>query len=152
MILLDTDHVTVLRSAGGERRTRLIAKLALAAEEEIAIPVVVAEEVMRGWLAAIAKERQPQRQVLAYRELADMLEFFTEFPVARFDDAAAALFETFSRIRIGAMDRKIAAIAVANKALLLTANRRDFEQVPGLRLENWMDEPPAPPIPPAPPG
>lgn len=23
--------------------------------------------------------------------------------------------------------------------LLLTANRRDYEQVPGLRFENWMD-------------
>jgi tRNA(fMet)-specific endonuclease VapC len=50
------------------------------------------------------------------------------------------------------MDKKIAAIAIANKALLLTANRRDYEQIPGLRFENWMDEPPVlpPSSPPAP--
>jgi tRNA(fMet)-specific endonuclease VapC len=33
---------------------------------------------------------------------------------------------------------KIAAIAIANDALLLSANLRDFEQVPGLRVEDWL--------------
>ncbi len=143
MILLDTDHVSILRASGGERRTRLVARLALAVEEQISIPVVVAEEVMRGWLTAIAKERQALRQVFAYRELADMIRFFAQFPIAHFDDASARQFATFGGIQIGAMDRKIAAITIINNALLLTANRRDFEQIPGLRFENWMDEPPS---------
>ncbi len=39
-----------------------------------------------------------------------------------------------SGIRIGTMDLKTACIAMANKALLLTANRRDFEKVPGLEI------------------
>jgi len=30
-------------------------------------------------------------------------------------------------------------ILIVNNALLLTANRRDYEQVPGLRFDNWMD-------------
>jgi tRNA(fMet)-specific endonuclease VapC len=37
------------------------------------------------------------------------------------------------------MDLKIAAIALVNQALLLTANRRHFERVPGLKSENWLD-------------
>jgi tRNA(fMet)-specific endonuclease VapC len=37
------------------------------------------------------------------------------------------------------MDLKIAATALVNDALLLSANRRDFERVPGLRVENWLD-------------
>ena len=32
-----------------------------------------------------------------------------------------------------------ACIAMANNALLLTANRRDFEKVQGLRFENWLE-------------
>jgi predicted nucleic acid-binding protein len=36
-------------------------------------------------------------------------------------------------------DLKAACIAMANNALLLTANRRDFEKVPGLRFENWLE-------------
>jgi tRNA(fMet)-specific endonuclease VapC len=42
------------------------------------------------------------------------------------------------RIRIGTQDLKIAAIALANDALLLSANLRDFEQVPILRVEDWL--------------
>lgn len=145
MILLDTDHVTVLRMPPTDRRTRLLARLSLAAGEPITIPVVAAEETMRGWLAAIAKERQARRQVGPYDELARLFDFFAEFEIAPFDERAADLFDQFRRIRISASDRKIAAIARANNALLLTANRRDYEQVPGLRFENWMDEPPAPP-------
>lgn len=41
-------------------------------------------------------------------------------------------------IRIGSMDIKIASIAIANDALVLSANLRDFELVPGLRVENWL--------------
>ena len=33
----------------------------------------------------------------------------------------------------------MACIALANEVLFLTANRRDFEKVPGLRFENWLE-------------
>ena len=44
-----------------------------------------------------------------------------------------------SGVRIATMDLKTACIALASNALLLTANRRDFEKVPGLRFESWLD-------------
>lgn len=141
MILLDTNHVTLLRLAQSARRDHLVARLAGAAGERVCIPVVTVEEQMRGWLAAIAKERQPGRQVGPYRELAALFDFFADYDIIPFDEAAVAIFEQFGRIQIGSMDKKIAAIALANNALLLTANRRDFEQVPNLRFENWMDPP-----------
>jgi tRNA(fMet)-specific endonuclease VapC len=43
------------------------------------------------------------------------------------------------RIRIGTQDLKIAAIALSRDALLLSANLRDFQRVPGLRVENWLE-------------
>ncbi|WP_020468514.1 type II toxin-antitoxin system VapC family toxin [Zavarzinella formosa] len=94
---------------------------------------------MRGWLASIAKERQAHRQIMAYRELAELFAFFSGYHIALFNESAANLFDGFTRIRIGTMDRKIAAIAMVHNALLLTRNRQDFEQIPGLRFENWMD-------------
>jgi tRNA(fMet)-specific endonuclease VapC len=42
------------------------------------------------------------------------------------------------KIRIGSQDLKIAAIAMTENALLLSANLRDFQKVPGLRVENWL--------------
>lgn len=141
MILLDTDHVSVLRMPGGDRRNRLVGRMALETRIPIAIPVVVTEETMRGWLSAIAKERRAERQVFAYRELGDMFRFFAEFPIVPFDDAAAVRYDQLvaAKVRIGTMDLKIAATTLVNDALLLTANKRDFAQVPGLRFENWMD-------------
>jgi tRNA(fMet)-specific endonuclease VapC len=41
------------------------------------------------------------------------------------------------RLRIGTMDLKIAATALANDATLLTRNTSDFGRIPGLRIEDW---------------
>jgi tRNA(fMet)-specific endonuclease VapC len=56
-----------------------------------------------------------------------------------FDTEAAARFELLKRvpIRIGSMDLKIAAIALAREATLLTRNLIDFRKVPGLSAEDW---------------
>ena len=40
---------------------------------------------------------------------------------------------------IGSRDLEIAATALANDVLLLSANRTDFESVPDLQVENWLD-------------
>ena len=59
----------------------------------------------------------------------------------QFEQAAADLFDSLqaAKVRIATRDLKIAAISLATNALLLTANRRDFEKVPGLRFENWLE-------------
>ena len=142
MILLDTDHVTLLKYPDNERGKRLTDRLdTVPPDEEVGVAIITVEEQMRGWLASITKERTARRQVAPYRELAALFEFFAEFAIALFDDRAADQFDAFraAKIRLGSMDLKIAAIAIVNKALLLSANRRDFEQVPGLRVENWLD-------------
>ncbi|MBI5758384.1 MAG: hypothetical protein HZA46_07695 [Planctomycetales bacterium] len=34
---------------------------------------------------------------------------------------------------------RIAAITLANEATLLSRNRKDFEKIPDLKVENWLD-------------
>ena len=41
------------------------------------------------------------------------------------------------KMRVGTMDFRIAAIALAHDALLLSRNLTDFRKVPGLRVEDW---------------
>ena len=139
MIALDTDHVSALAQPAGVRGQRLAARLRAVRGAAVCVPIVAVEEQMRGWLASIVKERQVTRQVSAYRELRNLFSFFAPFRILAFDDAAVEVFETLGAIRIGTMDKKIASVALANSALLLTANRRDFEKVPGLNFDNWMD-------------
>jgi len=81
------------------------------------------------------------RQVTGYRELARLFDFFSAYHILPFDTAAAGRYEELrqAKIRVGTADLKIAAIALVNDALLLTANRQDFERIPGLRFANWLD-------------
>ena len=69
---------------------------------------------MRGWLSCLAKERNSQRQVAPYRELATLFEFYAQFTIVPFDERAASQFDVLrsAKIRIGTMDLKIAAIAL----------------------------------------
>ena len=140
MILLDTDHVTLLQHAQGARYERLAERLNKVVDD-VAVPIVAIEEQMRGWMAVIAKERLTRRQVPPYRELAELFRFFSRYVIAPFDESAAARFDELraKKIRLGTMDLKISAIALVQNALLLSANRRDFERVPALRVENWAD-------------
>lgn len=142
MILLDTDHITLLKYPDSERGSRLVERLkSRPSGVVLAVSIVTVEEQMRGWLASVAKERLARRQVMAYTELAQLFDYFRSFKITLFDERAADQFDALrvAKIRLGTMDLKIAAIALTNNALLLTANRRDFEKVPGLRVENWLD-------------
>jgi tRNA(fMet)-specific endonuclease VapC len=142
MILIDTDHATFLKYPDSERGRRFIERMeAASATETFGVAIVTVEERMRGWLAVIAKERTALRQVAGYRELAQLFQFYHEFEIVLFDEAAAQLFDDLrkQKLRLGTMDLKIAATAVVNNALLLSANLSDFRQVPGIRVENWLD-------------
>ena len=141
MILLDTDHLTVLRFRSGERCVRLVSRMETAQGEVFGTTVINAAEQMKGWLAAINNEKDALQQVTGYRELAKLFDFYSGYHIASFDEASATRFLELrqSKIRIGTNDLKIAAIALTNNALLLTANRQDFELVPNLRFENWLE-------------
>jgi len=56
-----------------------------------------------------------------------------------FDARAATRFDELKRqkIRVGTQDLKIASIALANDATLLTCNTHDFVQIPSLKFEDW---------------
>ena len=55
-------------------------------------------------------------------------------------DAYGVIKDTLRRLGkpIGDMDTLIAAHALAENLILVTHNTRHFEQVPGLKLEDWM--------------
>lgn len=141
MILLDTDHVTVLWYTEHPRCAALNARLQSLQNEVAATTVITAEEQMRGWLAEIARMRGARKQIPAYERLANLFRFFARWPIVPFDDRAADELERLhkARIRIGTPDLKIASITLVHDALLLSANLRDFHKVPDLKVENWLE-------------
>lgn len=140
MILLDTDHLTVLKYPESAQYGVLTARMRDSADQAFTTTAVSVEEQMRGWLAEIAKAREVADQVPYYGRFVELFTFFSSWQIVPFDAGAAAEFTRLrkERVRIGTMDLKIAAIALVQRAKLLSANVRDFQQVPGLDLENWL--------------
>ena len=83
----------------------------------------------------MAKAKTIEQEVNAYKKLNKFLDRFRKTPVLEFDEKAAQIFHTLkaSKIRVGTMDLKIASIAIANDALLLSRNLKDFGQIPNLK-------------------
>ena len=138
MIILDTDVLSLVQRANGPEYENLVGRLDFA-DDEVAVSIVSFEEQMRGWLAFIARAGSLTQQINAYAKLHALLDDFTTRPVLDFDRDAAVELERLSRskVRIGTMDSKIAAISLAHNALLISRNLRDFRKVPELRVEDW---------------
>lgn len=121
MILLDTDHLTLLKYPDNPRYAILEARMAASVDQDIGTTIISAEEQMRGWLAVISRRRDVHQQIDAYRELLGLLEFLNRWTVMPFDERAAELLTAHRRqgVRIGTMDLKIAAIVLVHEALLL---------------------------------
>lgn len=138
MLVLDTDHLAEIErntSAGLRLKVRLDAS-----RRQTCITIVSAEEQLRGWMAAIARQRTPHQQVHAYAKLKQRLELFGKVPLLPWTTSTADRFLDLRRqgVRIGTMDLKIASIVLALGYKLLSRNLADFGKVPGLDVEDWL--------------
>jgi tRNA(fMet)-specific endonuclease VapC len=93
VILLDTDHVNVLKYPDHPRFARRTTQLNTAADQDIATTAITVEEQMRGWLAWINRADDVRRQVPAYQELLRLFDFFSCWHVLPFDEQAASAFQ-----------------------------------------------------------
>jgi tRNA(fMet)-specific endonuclease VapC len=108
---------------------------------DMTVTVITLEEQMRGWLAEIRRRHDLLRQIAPYAKLQRQVEAFAEWMILPWDaDSAERFIMVRSQgLRIGSLDLKIACITLSHAATLLTRNASDFAQVPGLRIENWLD-------------
>jgi tRNA(fMet)-specific endonuclease VapC len=140
MILLDTDHISILQHAESAAAASLDERLSLSPDQDIATTAITLEEQSRSWLNLIHRYTDVRQQVTYYARFVAAIRFFEEWRLVAFDQAVAARFRELrsARIRIGTNDLKIASICLVNGAMLLSRNLADFRQVPGLRVENWI--------------
>jgi tRNA(fMet)-specific endonuclease VapC len=69
MLILDTDHLTVIQRATGPAYAALHRRLQPAGPRESCTTIVSFEEQRRGWLTVLARSRDIQQEVAAYRHL-----------------------------------------------------------------------------------
>lgn len=142
LIILDTDHLSLFQRKDSLESLRLTLKFTQNSQLKIATSIITFEEQTRGWLAILAKARSLEQQIQAYARLSGFVKNFREIAVLPFDEAAANEFARLKTLKLGvaSMDLKIASIALANDALLLSRNLRDFEDIANLKVEDWTIE------------
>ena len=71
--------------------------------------------------------------------MSDTIRFLSALPILPFTDTAARTYDQLRRAwpRRGRMDLRIAAIAMAFDAVLVTRNRSDFDAIDGLNIMDW---------------
>jgi tRNA(fMet)-specific endonuclease VapC len=136
--ILDTDHLSLLERGNGLIQQRLQS----IAMGSVAITIVTAEEKVKGRLATInglSGIEKVDRLAVAYRTLQMTLDDLKTFPILPFSDITRDYYRELlqQKIRVGSHDLRIAAIVCAVDGVLVTRNRRDFERVPGLAIEDW---------------
>lgn len=101
---------------------------------DIAISSVVLGELLYGVRASARREEN----------FSNLIKFVHLIGVFDYDQKCA---DTYSRIRLslkkkgrpsGEADMMIAAIALANSAVIVTDNTNHFEHVENLKVENWL--------------
>lgn len=136
MYLLDTDALSNLMRRTPS--TRLIAKLASVPPEQQSTT-----SITYGELVYSAHKLGAQAAALLER-LENTLP--PHLPILPFDAAAA---RRYGEIRaaleqrgtpIGDADLRIAAIALARGLTVVTRNTRHFQEVPDLKVEDWLEE------------
>ena len=90
-------------------------------------------------MAYMARAKTVSQEIEAYAKLRNHLRDFRNILLLDFDERAGVEYQRLrrSRIRIGTMDLKIAAIVITHDATLLTKNLSDFHKVPGLKVADW---------------
>ncbi|MGZ3472596.1 MAG: type II toxin-antitoxin system VapC family toxin, partial [Isosphaeraceae bacterium] len=110
----------------------------------VRITVITPIEQLREALGKINSANDPVKQVAAFQLFLRLLDHYSRRWSGRilpFDERAVTEFRKFRPElirRIGRCDAQIAAIALAHGATLMTSNKRDFQQVPGLYVEDWL--------------
>ena len=139
MYLLDSDHLSILQRQRGPE-FEVLAKRCLGMKaEDFFVTIVSFHEQFNGWIKYIALARDSASLVRGYTELEKVVDNFSRAQVLGFGPATAEIYDDLrkQRIRIGAMDLRIASIAIANQLTLLTKNTVDFERVPNLVFSDW---------------
>lgn len=139
MILFDTDTVTHFSYGNANVRR----KIEEASDEPLAIAVITRNEILRGRADNLLKAANEEELRKATERFHQAEELLSDFLVVGFNDSAIGHFGRLRKQKnlkkMGRADMLIACIALANDALLVSRNTKDYKDVAGLRVENWVD-------------
>jgi predicted nucleic acid-binding protein len=141
MFILDTDTL----SLWWRKQEKVAAKILAAMDSSapLVITLITRIEVLNGRFASILKAATGADLITAVSKLAETQLWLSRISELSLDESAIKHFDRLRAMkrlnRIGLPDLLIACIALAHDATLVTRNRKDFQSIPNLRIENWAD-------------
>jgi len=139
MHLLDSDTLSHLWG----NHERVVDRLDKCEDTEIGTTSVTKSEILRARCENLLKATSTADLLIAQQRFDRSEALLAELMILPFDEAAAKELDRLKAIKklkkIDHADLLIAAVALANRAVLVTRNLRDFQQVPKLTVENWVD-------------
>lgn len=139
MFLFDTDHIGILQRRSEPEFSRFSLRAGNYDPTDFFTSIISFHEQVTGWNAYLNRAKTQRDVVLSYLRFEKILRDFSQRQILPFDEAASEVFESLKkqRVRIGTLDLRIAAIAIAKQLTLLSRNFQDFRKVPGLDVEDW---------------
>ncbi len=133
--VLDTDMLTLYQSG----HPIVVQRVAQCPPDELALTVISVEEELTGWYTKVRQARKREQLARAYQRLSSTVRFFSRLNILSFTEAAIERYEGLraAHRHISKNDLRIAAITLEHAGSVVTRNRRDFQQVPGLQVEDW---------------
>jgi tRNA(fMet)-specific endonuclease VapC len=139
MYLLDTDALTHLHAGN----SNVVERLKSVVDIEVGITIITKVEILRGRIDYLLKAENGANLLKAQELLFRTEALLNDLAIVPINQAASIEFERLRSVskfrKIGRADLLIASITLANRAILVTRNLRHFKQIPGLRVENWVD-------------
>ncbi len=139
MTILDSDIFTLLTY---EHANVVRHYEAVPEGEQLAVTAVTRIEVLRGRTDSLLKAADEHELLAAARRLQATEAALNDFLVVHYAEAAKHFKALLGqkKLKMRWPDMLIACIALAQDALLVSRNTKDFSKVPGLKLANWADD------------
>jgi tRNA(fMet)-specific endonuclease VapC len=136
--VIDTDHISLLL-----RRHPQVSQRYRQEIQMLGITIISVQETFNGWAGKVNLVKNEAERITAYSHLHRSASFFQTIQLLNYDQSASDIYQRLitdtpilAKKRLD-KDIRIAAIALANKATVVTRNYRDFNLVPGLQVEDW---------------
>ena len=138
--LLDTNVASELL----KNNPRIVARLeSLDGGDDAVLPIVAWLEIVRGRTASLFAAADEKELLVAQSRLDRDIEAMEKTPLLPVNAEAAGHFRTLldhkKCRKMRRADLLIACIALAQRAVHVTRNVKDFANVPGLRIQNWFE-------------
>ena len=138
LFILDTDSASLFLAGNQQLIHRVTQEV-----PDVVTTIVTVQELFNGWAGRVNNPAEANNLVRIYSKLWQTTEFLKTIEILTFSELANTYHQNLilehkilAKKRLE-KDMRIAAIALSVSGTIITRNRKDFSQVPDLKIEDW---------------